>query len=334
MNRNFIRINWISLVFIYLVVIAGSVVRTTGSGMGCPDWPKCFGKWVPPTEIGQLPKNYKEIYGEKRVKKVEKFAKFLTVLGMKETAKRIKNDPATYEDESFNPARTWTEYINRLVGFVAGNLVLIIFIWSLIRYRKHKNLVMWSFLNLIIIGLEGWFGSIVVATNLVPWTITVHLFLAFVIIAIQLKIIRLISPKWSQNIYLTKQLKWLIVVIFLITFYQLFLGTQVREYIDFLTKQGLGRESWANYFGWSFFIHRSFSWLVLILIGILTYINYKRFGERSIYWLFGILVVELIGGVLLAYADMPGAVQVSHLLFASILFGISFMQVMRVSVKS
>jgi cytochrome c oxidase assembly protein subunit 15 len=210
MNRNFIRINWIALVLIYLVVIAGSVVRTSGSGMGCPDWPKCFGKWVPPTEIGQLPENYKEIYGQKRVKKVEKFANFLTFLGMKETAEKIKNDPATYEDESFNPARTWTEYVNRLVGFLAGNFVLLIAIWSILKYRKHKNLVFWTVLNLILIGIEGWFGSIVVATNLVPWTITVHLFLAFVIIAIQLKIIRLISPKWSTNFYLTKQLKWLI----------------------------------------------------------------------------------------------------------------------------
>ncbi len=331
-NRLFIRVNWIALVFIYLVVIAGSVVRTSGSGMGCPDWPKCFGSWVPPTETGQLPENYKEIYGEKRVEKAERFAKFLTALGMKETADKIKNDPATYQELPFNATKTWVEYVNRLAGFMAGNFLLAIFIWTFIRFRKHRNLLLLTFLNLIIIGIEGWFGSIVVATNLVPWTITVHLFLALVIIAIQIKIIRLISPKWSSNIYLNRTMKWLILSIFVITFYQMFLGTQVREYIDELTKKGFGRETWSMYFGWSFFIHRSFSWLVLILISILCFLNYKKFGERTIYWLFGILAVELIGGVLLAYTEMPGAVQVSHLFFATILFGISWMQVLRVRI--
>lgn len=320
-SKNFIRLNWISLVIIYLVIIAGSVVRTSGSGMGCPDWPKCFGQWVPPTTAQQMPADYTTIYGEQRVKKVEKFARFLSALGMKETAEKIKKDPKTYEELPFNARKTWVEYLNRLVGFLAGNAVLLIFLWSLIRYRSDRRIVVLSFVNLIVISLNAWFGSIVVATNLVPWTITVHLFLAYLVVLLQLLIIRRAKGHTTKRLNLPNGMQWLLVISLIITTYQLFLGTQVREYIDELTKMGKGRESWANYFGWSFLIHRSFSWLVLVFVTLLAYFNHKTDKIKSIYWAFFALSLELIGGVLLAYANMPGFVQVSHLLFASTLFG-------------
>lgn len=328
-SKGFVRLNWVTLVLIYLVIIAGSVVRTSGSGMGCPDWPKCFGQWVPPTKAAELPPNYKEIYGEKRVQKVEKFARFLSAIGLSETAKKIKNDPSVYEELPFNAGKTYTEYGNRLVGFLAGNGVLFIFLWTLLRYRKDKRLVLLTVLSLITITLNAWFGSIVVATNLVPWVITVHMFLALLSVVLQLAIIRRVSPKQQRSLNLPNGMKWLITIILIITTYQLFLGTQVREYVDTLTKSGLGRETWTTHFGWEFLVHRTFSWLVLVLIALLTWLNYKTDKVIPVYWAFGLLSMELIGGVLLAYADMPGFVQVSHLLFAAVLFGVLMLLFLR-----
>ncbi len=296
--------------------------------MGCPDWPKCFGQWVPPTEASELPSNYKEVYSEKRAKKIEKFAKFLSKIGLKATADQIMNDPTLRVEESFNWKRTWTEYGNRLVGFLAGNFMLAMFIWILIKYRKRK-LVLITLFNLVLMFLEAWFGSIVVASNLVPWTITIHMFLALVIIGIQLYVIREISPVQQKKIELNKTMKWLAVVVLAITFYQMFLGTQVREFIDELTKAGYGREAWTEHLGWAFLIHRSFSWLVLVLMTFMIWKNEKSSKTMIIRSAYVILALELISGILLAYANMPGLVQTSHLVFAAILFGILTMLVFR-----
>lgn len=327
-SKSFVRFNWVTLVLIYLVVVAGSFVRITGSGMGCPDWPKCFGQWVPPTEASELPSNYKEVYSEKRAKKIEKFAKFLSKIGLKATADQIMNDPTLRVEESFNWKRTWTEYGNRLVGFLAGNFMLAMFIWILIKYRKRK-LVLITLFNLVLMFLEAWFGSIVVASNLVPWTITIHMFLALVIIGIQLYVIREISPVQQKKIELNKTMKWMAVVVLAITFYQMFLGTQVREFIDELTKAGYGREAWTEHLGWAFLIHRSFSWLVLVLMTFMIWKNEKGSKTMIIRSAYVILALELISGILLAYANMPGLVQTSHLVFAAILFGILTMLVFR-----
>jgi len=327
-SSSFIRFHWITLVLIYLVVIAGSFVRITGSGMGCPDWPKCFGQWVPPTEESSLPSNYREMYAEKRAKKIEKFASFLTKIGMENTAEQLKNDPQLRIEEPFNSRRTWTEYVNRLFGFLAGNFMLLGFIWMCWKFRDKRLIGLTAF-NLVLMGIQGWFGSIVVASNLVPWTITVHMLLALVIIGIHLYIIYRMRPENERSLKLPRWMVLLTWLCFGITFYQMFLGTQVREFVDALTKQGIGRDTWTDEMGLPFYIHRSFSWLVLILIGFISWKNELMEKIIAIRWLFGILVMELISGVLLAWADMPGLVQTSHLVFATLLFGILTMLIFR-----
>jgi cytochrome c oxidase assembly protein subunit 15 len=317
-SKPFIRFNWFVLILIYLVIFAGSFVRISGSGMGCPDWPKCFGKWIPPTEITDLPVNYREAYLLKREKKVEKFCRILNAFGMSESAKKIKNNPDVYKEEAFNVRKTWTEYINRLLGFLAGNVMIVGLIWFFMAYRNSR--LKWlMFLNLILMGIEGWFGSIVVATNLVPWTITIHLFLAIVILLIQAFILFKISSFFSDKIQVSNTIRLLVWFIFLISFYQMFLGTQVRETTDYLIKNGIARARLIEQLGMPFFIHRSFSWLVLLLLLYIAWRNEKESKNRLIRISFVLLCVELTSGVLLAYAEMPGLVQTAHLVFASLL---------------
>ena len=327
-SRAFVRFNWITLILIYLVVVAGSFVRITGSGMGCPDWPKCFGEWIPPTTDEKLPVNYKDVYSEKRAKKIDLFSSFLSKIGLTETAEKLVKDPTLRIEQDFNGRKTWIEYINRLLGFLAGNSMLFVFIWLLLKYRK-LNIILISLFNLFLMAIQAWFGSIVVASNLVPWTITVHMLLALLIILIQIYFIHKISPKYSNK---QRHPKWMLILIwssFAIVFYQMFLGTQVRESIDELTKMGFGREVWTDRLGIPFYIHRSFSWLVMLILIFVAWKNeilskYKFIRSTMIF-----LILELISGVLLAHADMPGLVQTSHLIFASIIFGILSMGVYR-----
>ena len=321
-SKRFIRFNWVVLILIYLVVIAGSFVRITGSGMGCPDWPKCFGEWIPPTTADALPSDYREAYLKKRSKKVDKFTKVLSAIGLEETATLLKNDPSVYKEDPFNATKTWSEYVNRLFGFLAGNAMLLVFFWLVLSYRKSK--LLWiSGINLILMAFQAWFGSIVVATNLVPWTITIHMFMALLIIGIQIYFIA--AATYNQNIFQRFVLpKWMLAMlwlIFIITFYQMFLGTQVRESIDLLIKKGVGQSDWTEGVGLPFYIHRSFSWLVLILLCVVFWINEKGQQFGAIRLSFFVLAMELFSGVLLAHVDMPGLVRTAHLLFASIMFG-------------
>jgi len=119
-KNRFQKANKITIILLFVVILAGAVVRSTGSGMGCPDWPRCFGCIIPPTDVSQLPAGYKEKYVADRVKKNLHFAKTLDLFGYNDLAIRLRQDKSILVPESFNAAKTWTEYINRLIGVAAG----------------------------------------------------------------------------------------------------------------------------------------------------------------------------------------------------------------------
>lgn len=318
-TKGFFKLCLTTLVAVYFLIAVGGIVRATGSGMGCPDWPKCFGSWVPPTSVEQLPENYKESYAQYRDKKNQKFVRLLRSIGMTETADQISNDKTILVEADFNPVKTWIEYLNRIVGVVIGLLIVLLFARSL-KYRQSSPILFWlSLATLIAVIFQGWFGSIVVSTNLTQWTITVHMFLAMLIVAILVYLLHA-SAEERLAVPVASSLKWWLMVCAGLLLIQTFLGTQVREAIDRLA--GASRDTWISSLGAEFIIHRSFSWLLVIAHGYLLWKLYETSAAKTLTTTLMVLILaSVLSGVWMAYGGVPPFLQPLHLTLATVTFG-------------
>ncbi len=301
----FRRIAWITIAAVYFLILVGASVRASGAGMGCPDWPTCFGRWIPPTSESQLPANYQEIYADRG-----------------------------YAETRFNPVKTWIEYTNRLVGVTIGFLILLTAIasWSC---RRHDPLIFRaSVAAFLMVGFQGWLGARVVASNLQPGVITVHMLMALAIVGVLLFALArarrtLVSARRVDGIDPRFE-KWLYIVLGF-TVLQVAMGTQVREMIDYLNHvQGEVRSGWVDALPWFFYIHRSFSavvlfanlWLLWLVVGTL---GWQHTLSRFTAAMNIVIVFAVISGATLGHLGMPAFVQPTHLLSASLLFGLQFL---------
>jgi heme a synthase len=330
-TRRFHKLCLSTLVAVYFLILVGGVVRSTGSGMGCPDWPKCFGSWVPPTSVDQLPSDYKEKYAEHRSRKNQKFAGYLTALGFSDTAEKILRDKSILVEADFNPTKTWVEYVNRLVGVAIG-LFIIAVAWRSLAFRSSRPAIFWLSLSCLAgVIFQGWFGSIVVSTNLTTWTITVHMFLALVIVALLIQLYHLSGDDSYEKIRADLGMRLLLGACILVLLVQIFLGTQVREVIDQLANS-VPRDSWMDRVGVDFVIHRSFSWTVLVLHAILL-AKWRKTGAPNALTLSLIILIlsTFLTGVGMSYFDVPAFLQPVHLLVATLTFGIQYLLLLRLN---
>ena len=191
MNRlyNFFLVS--SLILVYLVIAAGAIVRMTGSGMGCPDWPKCFGYLIPPTERSQLDWKAEYSYKKGQVIIVNKNLRVAPKNFTSNIAYAPKNwAPYTKHDYAiFNPTHTWIEFLNRVLGAIAGLATLFLLISAIFRYKKDVLATIISFLIVLSMGFQAWLGKTVVDSNLAPYKITVHMVMALLIVVFILYLI-------------------------------------------------------------------------------------------------------------------------------------------------
>ncbi len=318
------KFSLLTLIAIYFLILVGGIVRTTGSGMGCPDWPKCFGSWVPPTEVSQLPADYKEVYSQKRQKKNVKLIGYLQALGFEETADKIASDKSILEEDDFNATKTWIEYINRLIGVLIGLFVIGTLYLSL-KFRKSEPLLFYLALTAFaLVVFQGWIGSLVVSTNLIPFMVTFHMLLALVIVAVLCVIVVRANSDLRIVKADVKQIKWVLIISMVLMLLQVVFGTQVREAVDIVALT-LTRNEWIENLGLTFFIHRSFSWIILVSNGYLIYLLWKKSAlNTTSKMLISVILITVFSGTIMAYFDIPAFIQPIHLLLGTLGFGLQF----------
>jgi cytochrome c oxidase assembly protein subunit 15 len=284
--------NWAIATFIlcFLVIIAGGVVRTTQSGMGCPDWPKCFGKWIPPTNASELPADFEKYLRKQDI------------------------------DHTFNALHTWIEYFNRLLGVLLGFFAIVQLALLFFKRKYFYKIYKLAAAFLITVILTGLFGAIVVKLNLTHASISVHLLFAIILVQIQLALLLSLDSKMF-SIQVNNKTRKLLLLFLILLFCQSTLGTMVRMYVDDVSKtlHYEQRETWLAEIPVAFLIHRSFSWLVL-LYGLYMAWHCKKMEllKNKIFVLVAIVMLSMITGIVLFYANMPAVAQPLHLLLASL----------------
>ena len=317
-----------SILLVYLVIATGGVVRMTGSGMGCPDWPKCFGYYIPPTNIAQLTWISQKIFkkGQMIIYKDElKISKNNFTSGLDFDDKNWV-DYTKHDYSKFNPLHTWVEFINRLIGVICGISVLILGFYSLQFFKNKPIITILSLLTIIAVGFQAWLGKIVVDSNLNPYSITIHMLMALLIISILIFIYSL-NSNYKKNNVKSIALKNIVLLSLIFTTIQIVIGTQVREFIDEQiimigeTKKNL----WLLVLPSIFLTHRSFSLLILTVNFFIIYLSRKiNLNSKIIFLILGIIAIEIILGIAMYYLHFPFSSQPLHLLLATILFGVQF----------
>lgn len=285
-----------TLIAVLVLIGVGSLVRVSGAGLGCPDWPRCWGSWLPPSGPDAIDPAYLEARG----------------LSMAD----------------FNPVKMWIEYINRLIGVTIGLLIIATFLRSF-PYRTTQPEIFWgSFASLALVIFQGWLGGQVVRSGLQPGIITLHMILAVILLCLLLyvtfqafstAIAVQIDPAVRRRLALTTGLLFGVICL------QTFLGTQVREAIDPYIKDagGLSRSVWMENVGWIDHLHRSFTWLVIAATAFLIHtVRAHRISglPRTLaYASTAIILAQTAFGITLAYGGLPHLFQVLHLVTASAL---------------
>ncbi len=140
----------LTLVLTFDLVLFGAFTRLTDSGLGCPDWPGCYGSVTPLGAKGEIA----------------------------EAQASMPTGPVT-------TGKAWIEMTHRYFATGVGGLILVLAIASWVS-REGRALVSpwWATATLVWVCVQGAFGALTVTMKLFPAIVTLHLLGALVLLAL------------------------------------------------------------------------------------------------------------------------------------------------------
>ena len=145
----FQKLNWVLVFMTFDLIVFGAFTRLTDSGLGCPDWPGCYGASNPFHALGEIQQA--------------------------ETA--MPSGPVTV-------IKAWIEMIHRYLAMTVGALILV---QVGVAFSKPKSLGKFPFFCslglLLLVCIQGAFGAWTVTLKLQPIIVTIHLMLALFLLA-------------------------------------------------------------------------------------------------------------------------------------------------------
>jgi len=162
----------LTLFLCFDLVLFGSFTRLSDSGLGCPDWPGCYG-YMSPLGAGEA---------------------------IEAAQSAMPTGPVTL-------SKAWIEMIHRYLAMTVGVLILTLAVFS---WKRDRTLWAWPTLTLVWVCVQGAFGALTVTMKLFPAIVSLHLLggmLLLVLLLIQL--LRQRHALWAETrLVLPSSVRW------------------------------------------------------------------------------------------------------------------------------
>jgi heme a synthase len=304
------RLRALTLVTLFLtfdLVLFGAFTRLSDSGLGCPDWPGCYGSVSP---VGAH-----------------------TEITAAQTA--LPSGPVTHQ-------KAWIEMIHRYLATGVGVLILVLAVVSWQQRGRLHISPWWATLTLLWVCIQGAFGALTVTMKLFPAIVTLHLLGGMVLLALlQAQAARYAQAGGAQKLPLPAPLKPWLVLTFVALWLQIALGAWVSTNYAVLAcnefpmcqgswwptmnfSQGfeiwreLGQTKAGSYISFAaltaiHYTHRLFAYLLFALLLVLAWRLWRSAQTRSdAKWLAGLALWQFLSGLSNVVLGWPLVAALAH----------------------